>query len=439
MTISVTPNPAATPPSCTVEVSAPSGSVMSAVTVYRNDHNGRNLLRTQPAAGFDSRTVTDYECPYEENVTYDWTATYSDPSAGSVVFNETWANVAGWPNALSGTWTVSAGHAQNSSTGALVQMARSVTPGHYRVTVDSLTASGPASAGLRLREQFNGVTPARYVQIAVTSSDELVVNATNLGITHTTIDPTQPFTIDFFESGFVTIIGVGDNVTLFLSGINLADLYLSATNPSSAGQVVCGPIKVQGYPAPSENSDTSDPVTLTPDDAWLIHPGSVGLSVPLAETDGNAAGIVDIASVENASNATVHKILGSATPIPTTTGPRTDDRTTMTLATVTAAESVSLRALLDPDVPLLVQVPPSWDLDFNSGFYAVGDTTVERTAEPRSPRRIVTMPLQKVQSPVVDIENTGWSYASVAVEFTAYTDLLTTFATYADLASNTRS
>jgi hypothetical protein len=433
VTISVTPHPETSPPSCTVTVSVPTGNVMSAVAVYRNDHNGRTLLRTQPTAGFDSRTVTDIECPYEENVTYDWTATYSDPASASTVFNETWASIAAWTAAGFGTYNVSGGKLRNNGTSPSY-LYRTVASAKYRITVASFDG-GTVNSYIFFGGNTAGVGYGVFVRVTETGTLYFGDSITS-ALVATTIDPTAPFVIDF-NATTVSISGTGGSASLPLARTITAVTIYSTGN--SANSVNVGAIKVESYAASSNIAQTSSPVSLDPDEAWLIHPGSASLSVPLAETDATVAGIVDIAPVENPSNATVHKILGSATPIPTTTGPRTDDRTTMTVATVTSAEAASLRALLAPDVPLLVQIPPSWGLDFNSGFYQVGDTDAARVGQVVSGHRIWTLPMQKVQSPVVDVENTGWSYASVAAEFDTYLELVDNFATYADLASNTRS
>ncbi len=432
MTIVATANPLATPPSVTVAMSVTATNVMSAIAVYRNDHNGRTLLRTQPTAGFDSRTVTDYECPYEENVTYDWTATYSDPASASTVFNETWASTASWTAAGFGTYNVSGGNLRNNSTSPST-LYRTVSAAKYRITVASFDG-GTVNSYIYFGTNVLGVPSGVFVRVTETGTLYFGDSLTSALIA-TTISPTSPFVIDF-NATTVSISGTGGSASLALARTITAVSVYGTGN--TANSVNIGAIKVESYAASSNIAQTSSPVNLAPAKAWMIHPGSTSLSVPLAETDPTVAGIVDIASVENASNATVHKILGSATPIPTTTGPRTDDRTTMTIVTVTAAESVALRALLAPDVPILVQIPPSWDLDFNSGFYQVGDTSIARTGEVQSSRRLAVLPMQKVQSPVVDVENTGWSYASVAAEFATYVDLTTNFATYADLASNTR-
>lgn len=436
MTIAVTPHAETSPPSNAIALSLPVGSITSEVSLWRDDPTGRTYIDV--AAGFDSRTVTDYFCPYGVQAVYGWETTYFDPTAGSTLFYETWPNVTSWPNAHIGTFVASGGEAVTSSTGAQVQMARSFTAGHYRVTIDSLTASGTATATLRLREESDGIHVARYVQVALIGG-VVEVRATGISPVNTTIDPSQPFTVDFFEGGSVVVTGVGDNVTLFLADINLADIFLQAGNVTTVGQVSYGPIRVQDYAAPITATEYAAPVALEPAEAWLIHPGQVNLSMPLSADDSSMAGLVDIDPIENASNTTVHRILGSASPITTKTGPRGDDRTALTLITVTTAEAAQLTALTAGDYAVFVQFPAAWDLDFNNGYYLFGDIETIRT-EDFSARRIVRVPVRKTQRQAIDTVNTGWSYAQLLNEFgnSTYADLLDVFATYADMATNTR-
>src|SRR5690606_20455015 len=97
MSITVTKNEANEPPRNEITVAVDEGGVMTAVALYRNDSSGRVLVRQQPSAGFDSRTVHDYECPYGEAVTYDWTATFIDPNEYSASFTEDWSSYpTGW-------------------------------------------------------------------------------------------------------------------------------------------------------------------------------------------------------------------------------------------------------------------------------------------------------------------------------------------------------
>lgn len=430
MTINTSADTFSTPPSVDVTVSVAGGSVMSSVAIYRNDSSGRTLLRTQPAAGFDSRTVTDYECPYGESITYDWIAAYS--SVGSALFTETWASTAAW-TISEGSWNVSGGTLRNTGTGDNT-IFRAVATARYRTVIASMTEAISSATFMRFQIEDG----SSYVRLDLASDGSIQLGYVG-GIVPTTLDGTQPITIDVNETS-VSVTGTGGSYNLPVA--MQVSLYVVRTSGVALNGFRLGGVTVSSYGSTSTIQETSGPFFLTPTAAWLIHPGTPGLSLPLSNTDQSAAGIAAIAPVANDTNATVHKILGTATPVPTTTGPRGDDETAMTIWTATTAERGALRALLASDIPILIQIPPEWDTDFTCGFYAVGNLNETRDSDqvrfPNATRTFV-LPLVKVQSPVVDVENTGWSYAAVAAEFATYSLLSVTFGTYADLASNSRS
>lgn len=433
MTITVTAHPDASPPSCSVVLSLPAGSVTSEVTLYRNDANGRALTRTQPVAGFDSRTVTDYECPWDQNVTYDWDATYIDPALFVTVFNSTWAALTGWSQ-LSGSWNVSGGKARVGSIG-VANLRRSTTVARYRVTIDSLTAADGESAAVYFYKTAGAAgTPTFYIQ---NSGGVLGYGGfTAPGKTITTIDPSQPITVDMLESS-VLITGTGGTYTA-AGSLTMGTIILSAVT-LAANSVQYGAVKVQSYPAPSHVAEQSSPVTLEPDDAWLVHPADPEtLSLRLSPRDVTAPRLMDIGPIVNRTNTTVHRVLASATPIPTTTGDRSADETSMSVLTFTADQAAALDDLLTADVPLYIQIPEWWGADFPGGFYQVGDTDLARWVNGTEPGRTIHIPLTRVTTPVVATSAGSWTYAALALEFVSYASVTGAFATYADLATNTR-
>lgn len=691
MTITATPLPLNTPPKVTVAVSVPAGSVMSSVSVWRNDVTGRNLLRTQPSAGFDSRTIDDYESPYGVAVTYGWTADYVAP--GAVVFAETWASLAAWTTTGAG-WSVSAGKliwtgaddltakVARTVSSALYQVKFTVPPtgfskidfggfyidipasrlwvggssvlflpgsgawtietangsvsltttaGTYSVnvgaaigkvefvgaarvpvysskfgvlgtndgefnsprgmTVDSAGNIYIADRDNNRIQKFNsaGVFQMKFGTLGtgdgqLTKPRDVAVDSTgNIFVLDTGNNRVQKFSSvgayiskfgtagsgdgQFSAPGGITIdaannifvadtsnnriqkfnsagtfvlkfgtfgttdgllslpaavaidassnILVADDGNVRVQKFNSSGVYVSkfsvpgnptdlaidalgqiyvlgygarlykytaagtllstvgstgtgdgqfATQPRGLGLDVTGnpwvvdtfnnrvqrftlsvtsgsPITLTDYGTPSTIAETSDPVTLSPADAWLVSVATPALSFALTGTNPFKAGIDYIGTVTNETHSTLHRILGSDLPITTTTGPRGADETEMGVYTATNAERIALRALLKPDIPLLIQIPPDWEYDFECGFYSVGDVDEDRQADPRhkAHMRRFKLPLTRVQSPVVAVENSGWSYAAVAQEFASYTALLSKFATYADLASNTRS
>jgi sugar lactone lactonase YvrE len=136
VTITATGNSASTPPKVDIAVSVTPGSVMQSVAIYRNDSYGRTLVRTQPSSGFDSRTVTDYECPYGEAVTYDWASEYIAPA--TPLFAETWASLASWTTS-GASWSVSGGTVIWSAADSLVaSITRAVTSGRYRAVFSAV-------------------------------------------------------------------------------------------------------------------------------------------------------------------------------------------------------------------------------------------------------------------------------------------------------------
>jgi hypothetical protein len=430
VTITAVADAGSTPPSVDVTVTSGVGTVMSSVALWRNDSSGRSLVRSQPSAGFDSRAVTDYECPYGESVTYDWEATYV--SSFTSVWDETWASLASWTTDY-GSWAVSAGTVHNT-TGSGAQLSRSLTLGKYRYVVDGWTVGGSATGYI----YFTDIASDSQTILRLTGGVlSVAVSPTYWVYTATTIDASLPFTVDV-NSGTVSVTGTGGETTV-LGDVQASGVYLQSNDAASSGYVVDN-IEVFSYGASADIAETSSPLTLDAVDAWLIHPGTPVLSIPIIENSNDTATrLVEIGEIENATNATIHRILGSATPIPTTTGPRSDDTSTLTIETVTTDEAAAVRALLASDIPILIQIPPDWDLDFNCGFYQVGNVRTSRSDPIINSYRTFTLPLTKVQSPVVDVENTGWSYAAVAAEFATYSALMVTFATYADLASDTRS
>jgi len=423
VTISVVADDSFSPPRCEVTVESPVSSVMQSVSVWRNDSSGRVLLRSQPSAGFDSRAVFDYECPFDELVTYDWAASYT--GSLSTLFSSAWADTSGWTGS---GWNVSGGTVRNTAALTATSLTRLFASGKYRVTIASFTVSAGdgdikiyGSTGVVIRQ-----TAADTFRLMVT------------GVVIGTVTSTGALTLDY-NTNSITLTGTGGSITT--AGDHTASIIeILASNTVPANGMVVGAITVSSYDAPDTIAEESDPTELNPAQAWLIHPATPSLSVPLSKSDGHSSGIETIGEVVNSSNTTIHKILGARFPISTTTGPRTADQTTLGIRTTTAAERLAMRALLATDSPILIQVPPTWETDFGNGFYQIGDATETRLANIGNlPLRTHTLPATRVQSPITDVANTGWSYASIASEYSTYITLENGYDSYADLLADTRA
>ncbi len=436
MTITATPDAGSAPPSILVEVASPVGTVMSAVRVWRNDSSGRTLLRTQPLPGFDARSVSDVEMPYGENLTYSWEATYSDPDESVVVFAEDWS---GWPTGWSGVTaggTVAAGVLTYQPPADPFQIVTAVRPAAVdwqSIRIESLSTT-PVGGGLTLNIGAQLILSSEDVGAGA----KLKVYFPGLGTLWTTIDPSQPFTLSQFGTS-ILFEGAGGVLSITAPYALLTSITLSGGDDGGE-RVAVGAITVSAAGPDYTIAETSAPVTITPDNGWLIHPAKPALSFPILEDDKDRAGIKELGAIHAASTTTLHHVLGNEYPVAVNNGPRLSDELNVSFTLATADELDAMRGLLSDQTPILFRFPPAWGQEFNDGFYSVGDLVIERLAQmPGLSYRNVTLPLTATESPIVTVEISGWSYAAVAAEFATYSDVLSTFASYADLATNTRS
>ena len=440
MTITATPQPADTPPRIQVLVSVPADNIMTSVQVWRNDPTGRQLVRTQPSAGFESRLAVDYEAPYGSAVTYDWTATYYDPADNATTFSEPFTT---WPGSWSGD-TGDGSIASNALTfddGSFANrsVTRAIGEAWDLITVASLDGGSrfEAAGGVRIITQNGGTAQVRLCEIGGTVR---IYQGAPLGFSwlDTGIDASQEFVIVRTSGGFA-LSGVGGSYLLASAtvGVEIASVAVVTSNVSTFTYTL-GAFTVETSGSTTDLAEESDAATLTPTNAWMIAPQAPALSFPISE-HGLTAGIRGQSDVINTSNTTIHRILGTSIPLTTTTGNRQADVTGLQISTNTADESTALRALLSPDLPLLINIPPSWVLGFPYGFYQAGDVSARRLDPTlNSPQRIYDLPLSRVRSPDVDVQNAGWSYAQVASTWANYTAVLNAYATYAELITDTR-
>lgn len=434
MTITVTADAAFSPPRNEIAVSVPTGNVMTSVSVWRNDSFGRSLVRSQPSAGFESRTVYDYECPYGQNVTYDWAAEYYDPLDVTTTFSEPFSS---WP----GAWTGDTGDgsvASNRLTLAGAAATRTVTRSLSSVAWDRIDIERLSASDATARLSFT-LGSTVFTLGLNSSATDVSWGFSGAAPNATSLSGLDPLTITR-ESGGIVLSNSGGSVSISGTFGNATLISFSRTVVVSTPSAVLGALTLVTFDSPTTDiAETSSAVNLNPTDAWLIAPQAPALSVPLSNSDQQAAGIRELNAVNNGSNTTIHRILATPTPITTTTGNRQSDTLGMTLYTHTSDERQAVRALLAPDTPILINVPTSWDLDLAYGFYQVGDVSESRPYTLGGvPMRDFTLPLTRVRSPEVDVENPGWSYAQVATVWATYTEVLGGYSTYADLAADNR-
>jgi len=434
MTVTVVADPLFVPPRIQVTVTVPSGNIMANPVLSRIVNGVAEQVREQPSAGFDTRTISDYEMPYDVPVTYEFTTDYSTPS-GTTVWDETWPNLSAWTTAY-GSFTVSSGTATTTSTAAQIDRAVSSTA-FKRVVISSL-ATTVSTGGVNNSSISFG--PANQVQLFVTPTGKVrVVDGVGLRSTVTTITASAPITIDFLNQ-YVVITGTGGTWTSALrSNTNFTDVTLRSDIPAGTGSFTVGEVKITNYPTSSSTDQLSSPVAISPLQPWLIHPSNPGLSMPLSSKDRSAVAIRSVGEVSNTSTITEHPILGQALPITTTSGPRLGSKYQLQLMSRTAAQERAIMGLVSDGTPLLFRAPFIYPIGIEEGFYAVGDVTRTRLADRLGDEtRFITLPLTRVQSPIVNVQNTGWSWAALAAQFATWADEANGYASWADVFTNNR-
>jgi hypothetical protein len=310
----------------------------------------------------------------------------------------------------------------------------------YRAVISSLTASG-VGVYQTMGVEFADNAGHTVLLVSPTTNGTITVSRSIGGAGAATgISGTNPVTVDFL-GGSIIVTGTGGSYTLpGLRGTDWATINVRTNFYNSGSTFAVGEIKTSSYGVSYAGQVTSTPAIISPANSWMIHPSNPSLSVPISSQDRSTATIRSIGDITNPSNSTEHQILGQSNPIVTNSGPRLSSRLTMVIGTKTTAQEKALFALLGDGTPVLFRFPASFNIGFDDGFYAVGDIGRGRFAQrPGDALRNFTLPLTQVQSPVVVVQNAGWSDAALAAEFATWAQVAAAFNTYADVASNNRN
>lgn len=457
--VQVVANPSFTPPRNQITVSVPAGTVMKNPKLLRITNGVSSLVRSQPGAGLDTRTVYDYEMPYDVPCTYEFVTDYINP-VGTTVWDETWASLSAWVTGSSGSpatsdsaWSVSGGKlvwTGPNPDASLHDIYRTVTAGSYRVTIASMAVTNPGGGTLTAAVTF---TPspllAKYdtrpiLQLQPTTGGTLTVVAAYPNgpsvTTATSISTASPITIDFLGNS-ISVSGTGGSWSSqqAYTTTNFNYVHVQAQAGTAGATFTVGEIKLTTYPTATHLDELSSPTTISPAAPWLIHPSNPGLSIPLGSKDRSAATLRTLGDVTNVSQVTEHQILGQQFPITTTSGPRMGNRLQVVVGVRTATQEKALMGLLADGTPLLFRAPAAYPIGLEEGFYSVGDVTRARIAQRLGdPLRNFTLPLTAVQSPIVTVQNTGWSWAMLAAQFPTWQAVAAAFNTWADVLTNNR-
>jgi len=445
VTITATAQPLDAPPSVLVDVAVPADNVMTAVEVWRNDSTGRSLVRKQPAAGFESRSVIDYECPYEVGVSYDWAATYYDPADNATTFSEPFTS---WPGSWTGN-TANASIAANrvtlaGSTSVTRTLTRTLSVGWDEITVAFLDGDGESRDVNELRFSFS-TGSIRLVEYGgfLCITPPLVFGVGEPEPSNmTNVPATQPFTIRRTADGFSVAGSVSGSASRVVTlGETLTTITIGNASNTPATSTIVGAITVATFATTATLAEESSAVTLSPASGWIVAPQAPALSIEITDTfETELAQVVSIGTVRNADAKTYHRVLGAGRPVISAPGPQGADEFELIVYTHNRAQELALVALAEPQVPVLIMFPPSLGYDIAPGFYAIGDLNRTRLLQiPNDEGRYVTLPLIAVEPPDVDVENAGWSWAAVATTYPTWAAVKAAYATWADLAVDNRT
>ncbi|WP_434315833.1 hypothetical protein [Leifsonia sp. P73] len=449
MTITVAGSPTFSPPRNTITLQVPAGNVMKNPVLTRIVGGVATATRSQPAPGFDTQVIQDYEMPYDQSVSYEFVTDYFNP-AGTTVWDETWSSTSAWSGAT-GSFTVASGKASCTLSSGSATITRAVASGSYRVMVASLTATSQGSV-VYPRVQFSAASGSNVLQLVPMSGGGVGVTAPGVSAgggslsspVATGLSGSSPVTVDFLGTSIVltgTLIAGGASTFTItgLSSTDFATVAIVASFPAFPGTTTVGEIKVTAYPTTTHLDQTATPSTISPTQPWLIHPANPGLSMPMSSRDRSTVSIRNLGDITNDSITTEHQILGAEFPITTTSGPRLGNKLQMVVGVRTAAQEQALRALLKDGTPLLFRAPASYPIGLDEGFYSVGQLTRGRLSQRLGdPMRNFTLPLTQVQSPAVGVANTGWSWAALAAQFPTWQAVAAAFNTWADVLTNNR-
>lgn len=135
-------------------------------------------------------------------------------------------------------------------------------------------------------------------------------------------------------------------------------------------------------------------VTLDSSVIRLIHPGAPTLSQPLDLLPGS------LMEESYTGQQAVFWPMGRSTPVVINDGARKSARSTIVTLTQTVTGLVAMRALLDDMSPLLLNIPVSMGMGFDTCWISVQDIQVSRLTDVNAdPSRSITLPFTVVGRP----------------------------------------
>lgn len=445
--ITVTTEPDSQPPVNRLTLHASDGCIFTSLTVTRVQDGSENLIRRQPTVGTSDALAYDYEPHYDVPATYrisgveqqnslssSWVGT-ANASASTLSKDGTViaTNLSTDPNFVSSghdTWQTD--RTLNSDGTYTFTLSSGKTNGTFYLTPNigafTFTPNTQYVIGVWYKPTSIGIQPlsnathvdivkdtTHYVFSATSDSSGYISSAIWIGSGQTSITPIKVLAVSQSDYDAMQALGVD-----WFAG----DTYqIGATNTFDT---------------------TSSAVTLTPQQGWLIHPGNPAKSMPLP-----LGRVTGFSNVGRGMNATRHDMLGATLPVYTITGPRLGLQFTLELRTRTLDEESMLWALLDDQIPVLINWLNSdaQRLNMKPMYLQIGDVQADRFAQMLYPtqstntpgeRREWKLPCTQVQSPAISQQAVGWTYVDLFAEQHTYLAVQATYATYADLQAHNK-
>lgn len=411
--LTLTPDPNSAPPSVLVEVAATAGRVVSSVVLTRD---GVPVLGSA-LAGFGTATYTDYSAPYGALCSYRALGVESEQT-WPALWSESWSSLAAWTGS---SWSVAAGVASSHVYGATLTRSAAnfgkttVADPHY-VRLELLSAGGVV---------VGSVACTSSMVIAGTTSATIAV-------------------VDDFEAWIVSstlyVATVSGSVSVTLSAAVVSVRLVSLATGTQAAAAAALATYSTLTTTTTDLGLTAD-TTLDATTAWLIHPKTPALSVPLA-IDGNTEPALNIErggiqSATRESQAGRQRAAGASEDAVFTVGNRSAPSLTLSGFTITDACKASLVSLFMDESPVMPRFPASWEMPIDERWYSVGDYTTTFVA-PSSRIRKWALPLTPAATPYVVVQPV-WSEAALVLAYATESDVIAAFAAeYDKLVNNPR-
>ncbi|MFT8532183.1 hypothetical protein, partial [Bifidobacterium aquikefiri] len=417
------------------EISVNSLGLFDSIQVSRIQDNVETLIRSQPNKGVSNALAYDYEAKYGIPVQYHVTGLEENTSLASAWLGTANAST----STLSKDGTVIAtnnildpqGKTNHAFWSQGTYVAVQDTDGKWTYSVPAYDTADNSCFITPLSRDWTPPTLEDYVLVAC--FDDLVglsldkINFENNAGTLATGSNWRAVRCALSTSNTVHLaIGIGsgstDTSTKSYKLVNWGVYSISDWQAMQSLDIDWFDGDTYALGSTSQFDILTDPVTLTPQYGWLIHPANPAKSMQLPR--GRITGFTDIG---RAANATRHDVMGASLPVYTINGSRHGMEFTLELKTKSFDEESMLWALLTDQVPILIDWldADAQRLNMTPMFVQVGDVTQARfvqqiyvNSDSSYPDhwRTWQLPCIQVQSPAISQQTAVWTYLGLLNE-----------------------